>query len=107
MILACQEAHELRRAREWTAALTRWCDAQPEMVAFTGRCLLHRAEIIQLDGAWAEALAEAQRAARRCLEAENPLGAGEACYRQGEIHRLRGDLGRGRGRLSRGERARA
>ncbi len=93
VILACQDAHEVGRAREWTAALTRWCERQPDLVAFTGRCLVHRAEIMQLHGAWAEALKEARRAGERCLEGENPAGAGEACYRQGELHRLLGDLG--------------
>jgi hypothetical protein len=76
VILACQEAHELRRAREWTAALTRWCERQPDLVAFTGRCLVHRAEILQLGGAWAEALQEAQRAGdpagRRLAEPQYP-----------------------------------
>ena len=38
VILACQDAHELRRAQEWTVALTGWCERQPELVAFTGRC---------------------------------------------------------------------
>ena len=51
-IEGCHEAYELRRAREWTGALTGWCEEQPEMVAFTGRCLVHRAEIMQLEGAW-------------------------------------------------------
>ena len=37
----CQEAHEVRRAREWTNALTEWCDRQPDMVAHTGVCLVH------------------------------------------------------------------
>ena len=92
VILACQEAQDVRRAREWTATLTRWWDEQPEMVAFTGRCLIHRAEIMQLEGAWIEALDEARRAAERCLEGENRHAAGEACYRQGELHRLRGEL---------------
>jgi DNA-binding NarL/FixJ family response regulator len=62
------------------------------MVAFTGRCLIHRAEIMQWQGEWTEALAEARRAAERSLEGENRWAAGEACYRQGEIHRLRGEL---------------
>jgi DNA-binding CsgD family transcriptional regulator len=93
VILACQKAYEVRRAQEWTAALTRWCERQPDLVAFTGRCLVHRAEIMQLRGAWSEALEEARRAGERCLQGENPAAAGEAWYRQGEIHRLLGDLG--------------
>jgi DNA-binding CsgD family transcriptional regulator len=92
VILACQEAHEPRRAGEWTDALTRWCERQPDLVAFTGRCLVHRAEIMQLRGAWSEGLDEARRAEERCLEGENPGAAAEARYRQGEILRLRGEL---------------
>jgi DNA-binding CsgD family transcriptional regulator len=92
VILACKDAHELRRAQEWTAALTAWCGRQPDLVAFTGRCLVHRAEIMRLHGAWAEALQEARRAGERCLRGENPAAAGEACYQRGEIHRLRGDF---------------
>ena len=90
VVLACEEAHDQRRAREWTATLSRWCDAQPEMVAFTGRCMVHRAEILQLQGEWERALEEARRAAERSLQGENRWAAGEACYRQGEVHRLRG-----------------
>jgi DNA-binding CsgD family transcriptional regulator len=92
VILACRDAHEIRRAQEWTAALTRWCARQPDLVAFTGRCLVHRAELLQLRGDWADALAEAQRAQERCRQAENVTAAGEACYREGEIHRVRGDF---------------
>jgi len=92
VILACDEAHDVRRAREWTATLSRWCDGQPDMVAFTGRCLIHRAEIMQLQGEWPSALDEARRAAERCLQGENRWAAGEACYRQAEVHRLLGDL---------------
>ncbi|MGH3110217.1 MAG: helix-turn-helix transcriptional regulator, partial [Gaiellaceae bacterium] len=92
VILACQEIYEVRRAREWTAALTRWVGEQPDLVAFTGRCLLHRAEIMQLGGDWASALEEARSAADRFLATRNPT-AGLAFYRQGELHRLRGDFG--------------
>jgi DNA-binding CsgD family transcriptional regulator len=93
VILACQDAFEVRRAQEWTAALSGWCERQPDLVAFTGRCLIHRAELMQLHGAWLEALEEVQRAEERCTKGENPTAAGEACYRRGEIFRLLGDFG--------------
>ncbi len=92
VILACQEVYEVRRAREWTRALSDWWALQPEMVAFTGRCLVHRAEILQLDGSWREALEEARRAGERFLETTNPA-AGLARYRQGELLRLLGAFG--------------
>jgi DNA-binding CsgD family transcriptional regulator len=91
VILACQEAYEVRRAREWTRALADWWALQPEMVAFTGRCLVHRAEVLQLDGAWGDALDEARRAAERFVETKNPA-AGLARYRQGELLRLQGEF---------------
>ena len=91
VILACQEAHEVSRAREWTGVLSKWCESQPDLVAFTGRCRIHRAEIMQLGGSWTDALDEARRAHQRCLEGQNDFAAGEASYRQAEIHRLRGE----------------
>jgi DNA-binding NarL/FixJ family response regulator len=91
-IAACQEVYELRRAGEWTAALTRWCDEQPGLLAFTGNCLIHRAEIMQLHGAWQDALEEAQRAGERLTQTENEPAAGQAFYRTGELHRLQGEF---------------
>ena len=91
VIATCEEAFELRRAQEWTTALTRWCDAQPQMVSFTGRCLAHRAGIKQLRGEWQDALEEARLARERCEEAMNRPATGQALYQQGELHRLRGD----------------
>ena len=86
-----QSVYELRRAREWTEALTRWCEQQPDMVAHTGVCLVHRAEIMQLQGAWGVALEEARRAAQRAEGVLNERVCGKAHYRQGEVHRLRGE----------------
>ena len=65
VILACEEIYELRRAQEWTAVLARWCGQQPDLVAFTGRCLVHRAQLMHLRGDWRDALEEAQRAGER------------------------------------------
>jgi DNA-binding CsgD family transcriptional regulator len=90
VILACQRAYELRRAREWTTALARWCDRQPDLIAFTGRCRVHRAEILQLHGAWPDALEEARAAAERLPPGGNDEAKAQAFYRQGELHRLAG-----------------
>jgi hypothetical protein len=65
VIGACQQVYALDRSREWTAALTQWCERQPDMVAFAGVCQVHRAEIMQLRGAWPEAIEEARRACAR------------------------------------------
>jgi ATP/maltotriose-dependent transcriptional regulator MalT len=91
VILACQAGFEVARAREWTLELTRWVEQQRDLVAFTGRCLVHRAEILQLSGSWSEALAEARLAADRLVETQNSA-AGLALYRQGELLRLRGEF---------------
>ena len=93
VILTCQGVYEVRRAREWTAALTRWCDGQPDVLAFTGRCLVHRAEIMQLNGDWPDALEEAQRARERFLETRNEGRVGLALYREAELQRLLGEFG--------------
>jgi DNA-binding CsgD family transcriptional regulator/tetratricopeptide (TPR) repeat protein len=90
-IAFCRDAYELRRAREWTEALTRWCEQQPDMVAHKGLCLVHRAEIMTLGGAWREALEEARRVAKQFTEGVlNQRALGHAAYRQAEVHRLQG-----------------
>lgn len=92
VIEICQRTYELARAREWTTALSRWCDAQPELVAFTGLCLVHRAEIMQIHGDWPEALEEARRACERFSHRVRQQAAAAALYQQAEVHRLRGDV---------------
>jgi DNA-binding NarL/FixJ family response regulator len=93
VIEACQQVFALGRAREWTEALARWCEQQPGMVAFTGTCLVHRAAVLQFRGAWTAAMTEARKARERAAqEGERQPLAAAAFYRQGEIHRLRGEL---------------
>jgi DNA-binding NarL/FixJ family response regulator len=90
VIEACQQVYAVARAREWTSALARWCEEQPEMVAFTGLCRVHRAEIMQLQGDWPDAIEEARRAGERS-QGVNPQAAAAALYQQAEVHRLRGE----------------
>jgi DNA-binding CsgD family transcriptional regulator len=92
MLEACQEVLEWRRAREWTEALTAWCGKQPDMVTFSGRCLVHRAEILHLHGAWPASVEEARRAAERLAHAADSWATGAAFYRQAEVYRVLGDF---------------
>ena len=90
-IAFCRDVYELRRAREWTGALTRWCTEQPEMIAHQGLCLVHRAELMTLGGEWRDALAEARQVGRRFREGVlNERALAHAAYREGEVHRLQG-----------------
>ena len=93
VILACEEVYELRRAHEWTAALTRWCEQQPDLVSFRGRCLVHRAQLMRLHGDWPAALEEARLAGERFAGAMNPGAIAKAWYLQGEVQRLSGRFG--------------
>jgi tetratricopeptide (TPR) repeat protein len=91
VIAACQQVYALDRTREWTAALTRWCEGQPDMVAFAGTCQVHRAEIMQLRGTWPEAIEEARRDCA-LSQGVNQQAAAAALYQQAEVYRLKGEF---------------
>jgi DNA-binding NarL/FixJ family response regulator len=89
VIGCCQRIYAIDRAREWSAALAAWCNAQPELVEFNGTCRAHRAEILVVQGAWQNAMEEIRRATRPDT---SPRDAASICYQRGELLRLRGDF---------------
>jgi len=90
VIGACQEVFDLGRAKEWTEALTNWCASQPDLVPYRGQCLVHRAQLMLLQGEWADAKHEAERARDTLAQAPDQGSIGMAFYELGELHRLRG-----------------
>jgi DNA-binding CsgD family transcriptional regulator len=89
-IIMCHARGDIRRAAEWTAAFERWARPHASAPWFSGPCHLHRAEIKQLRGAWAEAEQE-NRQAVALLRGRVAVDAAQASYHLAELHRLRGD----------------
>jgi DNA-binding CsgD family transcriptional regulator/tetratricopeptide (TPR) repeat protein len=89
-IITCHARADIRRAAEWTAAFERWSRSHAPAPMFSGTCHLHRGEIKQLRGAWAEAEQENRRAVA-LLRGLVAMDAAQASYHLGELHRLRGD----------------
>jgi ATP/maltotriose-dependent transcriptional regulator MalT len=91
VIAALTGVYAFDRAREWTAALSSWCDAQPQLATFAGTCLVHRAELMELGGEWNESIETARSVCDRVTFTTDPSLAANALYQQAEIHRLRGE----------------
>ncbi|BBZ62984.1 LuxR family transcriptional regulator [Mycolicibacterium monacense] len=94
VIISCQQVFDVRRAAEWTATMSRWCAEQQGLKAFRGQCLVHRSEIMQLQGEWSDAMEEVRRACDALSDVPGDPVLGMAHYQQAELLRLRGELDR-------------
>ncbi len=90
MVAACEDLGDLRRAAEWTEALSRWTASHPFAV-FPGICRVHRASVLQRRGAWPEAEAEARRASADMEAMRMHETAAAALAEVGDIRRRLGD----------------
>ncbi|MDQ4104703.1 MAG: LuxR C-terminal-related transcriptional regulator [Actinomycetota bacterium] len=91
VIETCMGVFDLRRAAEWTEALSDWCQAQPDLVPYRGQCLVYRSQILQVHGEWPQAAMEARRACERLSQPAHPA-LGLAVYQRAELHRLGGEF---------------
>jgi len=93
VIAQCMDSYDFSRAQEWTQALTGWCDEQPGLVPYRGACLVHRAQILQLHGAWPAAIEITRGVAERMVRSTWPA-IGPAHYCTAELFRLQGEFAR-------------
>jgi ATP/maltotriose-dependent transcriptional regulator MalT len=91
-IIACREVFDVRRAQEWTSLLSRWCATHQDLKPYRGQCLVHRSEIMQLRGEWADAMVEVQLAVDHLSDPPGDPVLGMALYQQAELLRLQGGL---------------
>jgi DNA-binding NarL/FixJ family response regulator len=88
---ACHELVDIRRARDWTEAMARWCAPLPAASLYPGICRLHQVEILDLRGAWEDAAAEASAACGDLIGID-VFAVADGRYLLGELCRRRGDL---------------
>lgn len=91
VIETCDRIFDVRRAQQWTEALDRWTLAQPDLVPYRGQCLVYRAKLMRLHGAWQDAFDAADQARDWLSRPPPDDGVGEALYVLADLERLRGD----------------
>ncbi|MDN5917782.1 MAG: LuxR C-terminal-related transcriptional regulator [Pseudonocardia sp.] len=94
LIITCRDVFDWARAEEWTVVLSRWCADQQDLKPYRGQCLVHRSELMQLRGEWADALAEVRQGCGHLAEPPGDPVLGMAHYQLGELLRLRGEFSR-------------
>jgi ATP/maltotriose-dependent transcriptional regulator MalT len=101
MISACEELGDLCRATEWTQATASWAAQHPFSI-FPGICRVHRAVVLERQGALEDAEREATRACAELLESHLP-DAAMAYAEVGDIRRRLGELDRAEESFARAE----
>ncbi len=91
LMSVCHELADLRRAQQWTDATARWCEGFSSAVMFLGVCRVHRAQLLQVRGEWAQAEHEIRQVCDE-LAAMNVIAVGLAMYELAQVRRPRGDL---------------
>lgn len=84
VIAACWELGDLRRAAAAAAATERWLARLPAAALFSGICRVHRAQLLQAAGAWANAECEAARVAVEVAHLQVATAA-EGHYAVGDV----------------------
>jgi ATP/maltotriose-dependent transcriptional regulator MalT len=101
LISVCEELGDLRRAAEWTEATMTWA-AQHPFAIFPGICRVHRAVVLERQGALEDAEREATRACSELLDSHLP-NAVAAYAEAGDIRRRLGELERAEEAFARAE----
>lgn len=90
-LAGCEETMDVLRAERWSTALTDWRASQPSMIAFRAESMAHRVSLMQLRGAWRDALDLLTPLIQWLDDRSDRPAAGLAYYQRGELHRLRGE----------------
>ena len=88
-ISVCRDMSDWRRAGEWTDAAQKWC-ATTGIDGFPGVCRVHRAEVMDFRGSWADAEREAKQACQE-LARYNLTFSARGYYAIGDVRRRVGD----------------